>query len=267
MTLERPWTLFVLSAVSAAALAVAGSTSRVDAAESASTSESDTSTDVSKVDETAEEASTSDDEGDGSMSAASIAERIQDSYKETEDFKAEFQQVYRDVAAGEKKVRWGKVYFKKPGKMRWDYYEGDSLENRTKTLVSDGSVFWIYELEFDQVFKKCLGNSQLSTSLKFLMGQGNLLEDFDVSLTDESTSEAPELELVPKEPTSKYEKVHFRVDPETYQVDQTTVFDPYGNTNTIDFQSIRLDNNLPDSGFEFDPPKDARLLNREKDCS
>ncbi len=204
---------------------------------------------------------------DDSMSAESIAQKVQSIYSDTDDFQAEFKQTYRDVAAGDTKVRWGKVYFKKPGKMRWDYYEDESLESRTKTLVSDGDIFWIYELEFDQVFKKCLGDSQLSTSLKFLMGQGELLEDFEVSMTDDSTFETPELALVPKEPTSKYKKVHFQVDPETYRVDETTVFDPYGNTNTIDFRTIEIDNNLPDSGFEFEVPEDARLLNREKDCS
>lgn len=203
----------------------------------------------------------------GEMSAEDVAERIQEFYKETEDFQAEFHQVYHDVAAGEKKRNYGKVYFKKPGKMRWDYYKDEELDKRKKTLVSDGEVFWIYELEFKQVFKKCLANSQLPTSLKFLMGEGDLLEDFDVSFSDGSTAEEPELVLKPKEPTPKYKKVHFQVDPETFQVDKTTVYDPYGNTNEIDFRETKLNKNLPDSGFEFEPPEGARLLNPKKDCS
>ena len=207
-----------------------------------------------------------DDNAPGDMSAEDVAKRIQKFYKKTEDFQSDFKQIYTDVAAGEKKKNWGKVYFKKPGKMRWDYYNSDELGKRKKTLVSDGKVFWVYELEFQQVFKQCLADSKLPTSLKFLMGQGDLLKDFDVSFSDDSTEKNPELVLEPKEPTPKYKKVHFQVDPETFQVDKTTVFDPYGNTNEIHFQSTKLNKNLPDSGFEFEPPKGARLLNPQKDC-
>ena len=115
----------------------------------------------------------------GDLSAEEVARRIQKFYKQTKDYRAPFKQMYTDKAAGETKTNYGKVYFKKPGKMRWDYYASESRDDRTKTLVSDGDMFWIYELEFQQVFKRCLDESKLPTSLKFLMGQGNLLQDFD----------------------------------------------------------------------------------------
>lgn len=213
-----------------------------------------------------EEASDEDLRPTDNMDAEDIARGIQKFYKQTEDYQASVKQVYTDVAAGEEKKTWGKVYFKKPGQMRWDYYESADRKQRKKTLVSDGKVFWIYELEFQQVFKQCLQESKLPTSLKFLMGQGNLLADFDIEFTEASTDEAPELELVPKEPTPKYKKLHFQVDPKTLQVAKTTVFGPYGNTNTIEFAEPQLNQNLPDSGFDFEPPEGARLLNPKKDC-
>jgi outer membrane lipoprotein carrier protein len=203
------------------------------------------------------------DKADAKVSADKIAERVQRFYKKTTDFHADFNQTYTDVAAGSAKTSQGKVYFKKPGKMRWDYYSG---EGREKVLVSDGATFWIYEYEFKQVFKKCLAESQLPTSLKFLMGQGELLEEFDVSYADGSSDKEPVLELVPKEPTSKYTKLIFELDPETFQVNKTTVFDPYGNTNAIEFSEAKINKNLPDNGFEFEPPKGARLLNPQKEC-
>ncbi len=202
----------------------------------------------------------------GGLSAEEVARRIQKFYKETEDFQASFKQTYTDKAAGETKVEYGKVYFKKPGKMRWDYHETDDREKRTKTLVSDGDIFWVYELEFQQAFKRCLAESKLPTSLKFLMGQGNLLEDFEVEFTEKSSAEAVEMKLVPKESTPKYKKLHFAIDPDAYQVETTTVFGPYGNTNEIEFGEAKLNSNLPDSGFEFEPPESARVMNPEKEC-
>lgn len=200
------------------------------------------------------------------MGPRDVARRVQNFYDQTRDFRAEFRQVYTDVAAGEKKRRHGKLYLKKPGNMRWDYYDGAQLDNRKKTLVSNGEILWVYELEFSQVFKKCLRNSQLPTSLTFLMGQGNLLREFEVSFTGDDPDGGWALELKPREATAKYSKIHLRVDEETFRVGRTTVFDPYGNTNAVEFRNVAINPGLPASGFSFTPPDDARVLNREKSC-
>lgn len=204
--------------------------------------------------------------GPADMSAQDVAKRIQKFYKKTADYTAHFTQTYTDIAAGAKKTSKGRVYFKKPGKMRWDYYN-KSGKGRSKVLVSDGASFWIYEYEFKQAFKKCLVDSQLPTSLKFLMGQGDLIKEFNISFDDKSTGKKPVLNLIPKTPTSKYTRLVFELDPKTFQVQKTTIFDPYGNTNQIKFSKTKINKNLPDSGFEFEPPKDARLLNPQKKCN
>ncbi|MGM0557160.1 MAG: LolA family protein [Myxococcota bacterium] len=205
------------------------------------------------------------DKGEEPTRAEKIAEDMQDYYKKTKDFQAHFQQVYTDVAAGSEKKSHGRVYFKKPGKMRWDYYKPES-NDRHKLIVSDGSVLWVYEYDFKQVFKRCLKSSQLPTALSFLMGQGDLLGEFDVTMADSSSESDPVLELVPKKPTSKYTKIEMEIDPTTNQVERTKIFDPYGNTNEIEFNKRKINKNLPDSGFDFKTPKGARLLNPQKKC-
>lgn len=206
-----------------------------------------------------------DQQNDADLSAEEIAERIQHFYGETEDFQAAFLQEYHDIAAGETSRSRGRVYFKKPGMMRWDYYQPDRDE-RDRLLVSDGDVFWVYEYEYQQVFKQCLEDSQLPIALQFLMGEGELLEEFEVDLTDDSTPERPQLELVPQEPTADYRKLEFVVDAETFEVSKTTLFDPYGNTNEIDFRNSSVNQNLSADSFDFEPPEDARELNPEQEC-
>lgn len=194
------------------------------------------------------------------------AERVQDFYKATSDFQSKFVQTYTDLAAGDKKVSFGRVYFKKPGKMRWDYLVDKNSSKREKVYVSDGDAFWIYETEFQQVFKQCLAESQLPTSLRFLMGEGDLLAEFNITFAKGSTEKAPKLRLVPKVPTSRYKELQFEVNPTTYQVVKTTIFDPYGNTNEIKFDAALVNKNLPDSGFVFKTPKGAREINPQKTC-
>ena len=199
------------------------------------------------------------------MSAQELTERVQHYYGETEDFQAAFLQTYTDIAAGETTRSRGRVYFKKPGMMRWDYYQPDA-EQRDRLLVSDGSVFWVYEFDYQQVFRQCLEDSQLPTALSFLMGEGELEEEFEVSLADESEDGKPTLELVPREPTSHYQRIHFTVDPEAFQVSKTTVFDPYGNRNEVEFLNVRVNQNLSEEGFQFEVPEGARELNPEEEC-
>ena len=203
------------------------------------------------------------------LGAQDVVDRMQALYKSTSDFRANFQQTYTDVAAGDAKKSVGQVYYKSEGKMRWDYYKYDGktvAKKPHKNLVSDGNAFWIYEREFKQVFKQCLTDSKLPTSLRFLMGQGDLAKEFDITLTKNSTAKLPELKLVPKVPTSQYKELRFVVDGETFQVLKTTIYDPYGNTNEIVFKKVKLNTNLPDKGFEFKQPKGARLLNPQKEC-
>lgn len=200
-------------------------------------------------------------------SAESVARQMQAFYDRTADFQASFKQTYTDLAAGDTKVSVGKVYIKKPGKMRWDYYkEVKGKQTLEKNMVSDGKVFWVYEHEFKQVFKECIETSKLPTSVTFLMGQGNLLESFNATLDAASTTERPVLKLIPKEPTPNYKELHFVIDGKTFQVLKTTIFDPYGNTNEIVFSKVLFDKNLPDKGFQFEVPKGARQLNPQQTC-
>ncbi len=208
------------------------------------------------------EASAEEDE-DMSSRARKLTERMQTFYDATTDFQAGFKQTYTDLAAGESKVNYGVVYMLKPGMMRWDYREDGDI---TKAMIADGEAFWIYEVEFNQVFKQCLAESKLPASVSFLMGEGDLLETFDISMGPNSTEAHPELVLVPKVPTSKYKELRFVLDAETAQVLKTTIYDPYGNTNEIVFSKVKFNKNLKKKSFQFTPPKNARLLNPQKEC-
>lgn len=199
------------------------------------------------------------------MSAEEIAERVQHFYSETEDFQASFVQEYNDIAAGDTTQSRGRVYFKKPGMMRWDYYQPDEDE-RDRMLVSDGDHLWVYEYEYQQVFQQCLEDNDLPIALQFLMGEGELLEEFEVELTDDSTAEQPELELTPNEPTGEYSRLEFALDPDSFEVTKSTLYDPYGNSNEIDFRNAQVNQNLSADGFQFETPEGARELNPEQDC-
>lgn len=193
--------------------------------------------------------------------ATEVTDKIQNFYRTTEDYQASFTQIWTDVAAGDSKESGGRVFFKKPGKMRWDYLgkKGEKVELR-KVLVSDGAVFTIYEPEFNQYFKQCLKESQLPTALSFLMGEGELTRDFTPKLLPSKKPGVHTVELTPKDTQGTYKKLVFIVDATTFEVQEAQIYDPYGNINRLVFSRAKVNKKLPDSGFVFAPPKTAKVV-------
>ncbi len=179
---------------------------------------------------------------------------IQGYYAAAQDLKAEFTQHYTYKVYDRVQVSSGRVFFKKPRMMRWDYRKPAS-----KVFVADGKTLWVYEPEEGQVFKRDLAGSQLPVALTFMSGEGDLAKAFDATLIDESAADFV-LELVPKKSAADYQKLVLTVDRGTYQVRESTVIDPVGNINRVVFTGIKTNSGLPDRGFKFTPPKGVRVI-------
>jgi outer membrane lipoprotein carrier protein len=202
----------------------------------------------------------------GTQSAEQIADKIQKFYTDIKDYQARFEQVFTDPAKGKETRSGGRVYFKKPGKMRWDYVvEEGGAKALQKVLVSNGSEFTIYEAAHNQYYRQCLNDSKLPTALRFLMGSGDLKSEFNIALIKSADAGTRTLEMTPKQSAGKYKKLVFVVDALTWSVRETIVYDPYGNTNRIIFHKPLVNKNLPDAGFDFKPPATAQPLGGAKD--
>lgn len=180
-----------------------------------------------------------------------IVDRVQTYYDSVEDFVADFEQRYTSAAMGEMRSSTGRVFFKKPGKMRWDY-----AAPTERYLISDGAQLWIYEPEYGQYFTESLTESQLPAALRFLMGEGDLRENFNISLDSVDDSTAT-LALEPKVSNSQYARLQFVVEKASGAVKETLIFDAIGNQNRLIFNGTRRNQGLPDAGFNFDPPEGA----------
>jgi outer membrane lipoprotein carrier protein len=197
-------------------------------------------------------------EGADPLDVDTVAARVQSFYDAVQDYHADFEQTYTNAALGERLVSAGHVYFKKPGRMRWDYSTPEP-----KHLISNGRTLWVYEPEFQQVYQEDLSNSELPTAVRFLMGEGNLREDFEVTAGDCGERTGVHcLHLVPRASQGQYQSLDFVVSGEDFSVLETTIVDPVGNTNRFVFRNATTSDSLPEEGFEFTPTADMRVLNR-----
>lgn len=187
--------------------------------------------------------------------AGALMAGVQAFYQQTTDFKARFAQTYVNKAFARTQTSGGRVFFKKPGRMRWDYDPPNP-----KLLISDGTTLWVYEPQESQAFKRALKTSQLPVALTFMSGQGKLEDEFTGAALPPPDATSWLLALTPKHGTGDYQSVQLQVDRKTFAVTASTVVDPVGNTNTIVFSSFETNKGLPDKGFEFTPPAGVKVL-------
>lgn len=186
-----------------------------------------------------------------------IIDQVQAEYERTDTLYASFSQVSRLRSVPKPKESHGIVYFKKPGKMRWEYTNPEQ-----QLLVSDGRTMWFYVAEDAQVIVQDAEDAYGSrTPVTFLSGMGKLQNDFYMKLLPDSTPDTGyKLELLPKQPQSDLAKLILTVDPATFRIVHTAVYDPYGNITDVYLENVEPNTNPPDDLFTFDIPDGVDVI-------
>jgi outer membrane lipoprotein carrier protein len=104
-----------------------------------------------------------------------------------------------------------------------------------------------------------LDTSQLSASVTFLFGQGNLADEFSITKGACEGCKGTLLVLDPLKPDPRFRQVRLEVDPKTAQVLKSTVVDPDGSENTISFLNLKTNVGIDKEHFKLNPPEDTRI--------
>jgi outer membrane lipoprotein carrier protein len=181
-------------------------------------------------------------------SVQTVVKKLQARYDSTKGFRADFAQEVQSATLGQKVEARGQVYFRKPGRMRWEFVEPEQL------LVSDGKFLWLYQPSEKQVIKTPFESAFRShTPASFLLGIGRIDQDFTASLTGE-TKETYSLRLTPKKDPEAIGSLDLEVNTKTFDITQATITDPLGNTTRLWFSNISREVPLKDTLFRFTIP-------------
>jgi outer membrane lipoprotein carrier protein len=192
--------------------------------------------------------------------ARGVAARVQARYDGVRDLEARFVQRSRSVAfggAGQEMRARGVALFAKPGRMRWTYEEPEP-----SVVVSDGKTLWIYDPVAKEAQEFPVGEGFLSgTAVQFLLGEGNLLDSFEIA-AEACGTPAVRLLLRPRAETS-YESLELLVDPGSGDVRETAVLDLFGNRTDVIFESVRSNLQPDPAKFRFEAGPGVRVLRAE----
>ena len=177
-----------------------------------------------------------------------VVRKLQARYDATKDFTADFTQTVEAPTLGKPLQSAGQVFFKRPGRMRWEF-----LEPEKQTIVADGKLLWVYQPEHHQVLKTPFRAAfQSATPISFLLGVGRLKNDFDATLQSSGPG-VIRLKLVPKR-EREIGVLVLDVGSQTYDILAAEVTDPLGNVTRLAFSNLRRDVGLDDSRFLFVVP-------------
>lgn len=187
--------------------------------------------------------------------AEPIVDSLQKNYDATVDFIADFRQETEVKTLNRTLKAFGKLSFKRPGKMLWRYDEP-----KGQFVLADGKHLYFYQPDQNQVIKSPLKNAfRGDIPLSFLLGLGNLKKDFNATLkaTDETQYV---LRLEPKGEAGGYSEILLGVGKASPDILWVSVRDAANNLTTLRFSGMRKGVGLKDDLFQAQIPNGADIV-------
>jgi outer membrane lipoprotein carrier protein len=183
-----------------------------------------------------------------------LVDRMQTFYEKTQDFTADFEQRYTYKASKRKQTSTGKVTYKKPALMRWEY-AGSS----PRTFVLAGDKVYMHDPGAMLLTKASIGTSKLSASVSFLWGEGKLADEFAIEKRACTDCAGMQLQLTPLKPDPRFKRIFLEIDPATAQALKSTVIDPDGSENAITFKNVVINKGVDAEAFKLTPPEGTQV--------
>ncbi len=203
------------------------------------------------------------------MAAAGAADEIKEAvkklqvrYEQTKDLQADFTQKTRIEGFTTPIESSGRLYIKRPGRLRWDY-----LQPNVEEIYVNHNDVQMYVPEHKQVLVGKLTQMAASQApLQLLQGMARLEEQFDVQPTDgaKGAGGLPLLTLIPKadvpESVRTVAKIVLELQPKTYFIKRLSIHEISGNVSTFEFTGLKPNSGLKNELFEFTVPPGVEVV-------
>ena len=186
------------------------------------------------------------------LATAGAVDQLRQFMNTTQTLRAEFTQLV--VVKGGKKPQQssGTLAISRPGKLRWEI-----IKPYPQLMVGDGSKFWIYDPELEQVTVKQVGQALGGTPAAILSGNKDFERNFNLKDTGES-EDLQWVEAIPKNSDAGFDKV--RLGFAGSDLKAMELFDNFGQTTLLRFTRIEKNPALPATLFQFKPPKGVDVI-------
>ncbi|MCW9014979.1 MAG: outer membrane lipoprotein chaperone LolA [Gammaproteobacteria bacterium] len=172
--------------------------------------------------------------------------QLENFLKNTTSMQAKFQQKLLDQQGFLLQQSAGDFTLKRPGRFIWDY-----LIPYEQKIVSNGKKIWIYDSELEQVSVKKY--SQVLTGAPIILLDQNKKLDEDFAVSDQGEKDNLQwVLLIPKNTENDFKEIEIGMSNNELRVMQFV--DNFEQRTTIEFEHLKINDQLDDSLFIFIPP-------------
>jgi outer membrane lipoprotein carrier protein len=192
-----------------------------------------------------------------------VVKQLQARYEKTKDLQADFTQKTTIEGFDRPITSSGKVYIKKPGRLRWNY-----LEPSVEDIYVNLDDVKVYVPEHRQVLVGKLTQMAASKApLELLLGAAKLEESYDIEPTPgkgRGVGGIRLLTLLPKsqegETGRSLQRIVLEVFPKTYFIRTVKLYELSGNVASFEFSSLQSNIGLGDAVFDLKLPADVEVV-------
>jgi outer membrane lipoprotein carrier protein len=190
-------------------------------------------------------------------SVQAVAHLVDDRYNRLQTLQADFTEIYQ--GSGVERSESGKLWLKKPGKMRWEYRSPEE-----KLFVGDGRDAWLYLPAEKQVRKSSMKSlDDLRSPLAFLLGKSKLEKELlDLSFAPDMKTWQPEdimLRGVPRGLEDRIRQVLLEITPE-HRIARILIYGVDDSVTEYRFSDQRENVEVPDVRFRFAHPAGVEVV-------
>jgi outer membrane lipoprotein carrier protein len=196
----------------------------------------------------------------GLPSVSTVAHQVDERYNHLQTLEADFTEIYQ--GAGAQREESGKLWLKKPGKMRWEYRSPEE-----KLFVADGHDGWLYLPAEKQARKSSMQSlDDLRSPLAFLLGKTKLEKELS------GLSFAPDVQTwregdvilrgVPAALSDRINEVLLEVTPQR-QIARILIHSVDDSITEYRFSNQRENVTVPDSQFRFAPEAGTEVIDEQ----
>ena len=193
-----------------------------------------------------------------------VVKKVQARYEKTRDLQADFKQSTRIEGFATPIASSGRMYIKKPGRLRWDY-----LDPNVEEIYVNKDEVMMYVPEHQQVLVGKLTQMAASQApLQLLQGVAQLEEEFQVEPTPGGKRGAggvPLVTLFPKQtaesaPVRTLDRIVLEVQPKTFFIKTVSIHEISGNISTFEFANLKPNQGLKNDLFQFTVPAGVEVV-------
>jgi len=186
----------------------------------------------------------------GAVRADSV-DLLRDFASNVKSGRAAFTQTVTSVDGAKKKDSSGQFEFVRPNRFRFSYAKPFEQQ-----IVADGQKVWLYDVDLNQVTVRPMAQALGATPAALLAG-GTLDKEFELK----AAPAADGLEWVQATPRAKDGPIKtLRVGFKGSSLAALEIVDAFGQRSLLRFSGLEQNIVLPDSTFQFTPPKGADVI-------